>query len=65
MKYFLKVKEGGSGQEIFRPEHHKIEAGEEVEVSKSTYDAHHDRDVFESRTETEEKSSKDSEESEE
>ena len=58
MKYYLKVEEGSPGQEIFRPEHHKIEEGEEVEVSKSTYDAHHDRDVFEARTESESKSKK-------
>ena len=52
MKYYLSVPEDGRGQEIFRPKHYKIEAGEEVEVDKSTYDEHHDRDCFEARTET-------------
>lgn len=74
MKYFLKVPEDGRGQEIFRPKHYKIDAGEEVEVDKTTYDAHNDRNCFETRTEsessaTEEKSetssTEESEESEE
>lgn len=64
MKYFLGVSEDDPGQEIFRPNHYKIGSGEEVEVDKTTYDAHNDRDVFDSRTE-QEKSSTDSEESEE
>lgn len=53
MKYFLKVPEDGRGQEIFRPSKYRIEPGEEVEVDKSTYDAHQGRDCFESRTESE------------
>lgn len=65
MKYFLKTKEDQPGQEIFRPEHYRIPSGEEVEIDKPTYDAHNDRDVFESRTESGTKSESTSEESEE
>jgi ribosome maturation factor RimP len=53
MKYYLEVPEDTPGQEIFRPEHYKIESGERVEVDKNTYDSHHDRDVFVSDTENE------------
>lgn len=56
MKYFLKVPEDEQGQHIYRPEEYQIESGEEVEVDKATYDAHHDRDVFESSTDSKEKS---------
>lgn len=73
MRYFISVPEDGRGQEIFRPNHYKIDAGEEVEVDKSTYDQHYKRDCFEARTESEtseesskpEEESDDSEESEE
>ena len=65
MRYYLSVPEDGRGQEVFRPKHYQIDAGEEVEVDKATYDEHHDRDCFEARTdsETSEQSSKTGEES--
>lgn len=58
MKYYLSVPEDGRGQEIFRPSKYRIEAGEKQEVDKTTYDEHHDRDVFEASTENEAKSAK-------